>query len=90
MDREESVMIITMHLTPETAAKFREHARFAGENLEELALEALRHKLSNEIPSAPVHSSDEWVCQFDSWVNAHSSRNPQFDDSRERIYPDRQ
>ncbi len=39
--------------------------------------------------SYPTLAPEAWLVEFDAWVNAHPSRNPHVDDSRESIYPDR-
>lgn len=81
-------MNLTLHLPPETEAKLIEQARLTGKSVEALALEALHDKLSAEPVSMPVLSSEDWLRQFDAWVNGHASRNPRFDDSRDSINPD--
>jgi hypothetical protein len=77
-------MNLTLHLNPETEARLKEQANLTGRSLEELALEALQDKLAGEPTLAHVLSPEEWLLQFDAWV-----REPQFDDSRNSIYPDR-
>lgn len=39
--------------------------------------------------SAPALATSDWLTEFDAWVNSHTSRNPQVDDSREGMYPER-
>jgi hypothetical protein len=81
-------MNLMLHLPPETEARLREQAARAGKPVEVVALEALQEKLDAELES-PILPADEWVIQFDAWVESHRSRNPSFDDSRGSIYPDR-
>jgi predicted transcriptional regulator len=82
-------MTLTLHLTPETEAKLSEQAALTGKRPEELALEALHDSLSSESTASSELSSAEWLEKFDAWVNDHKSRNPEFDDSRDSVYPDR-
>jgi hypothetical protein len=39
--------------------------------------------------SAPALATSDWLTEFDAWVKSHSSRNPNVDDSRDGMYPDR-
>jgi hypothetical protein len=36
-----------------------------------------------------IEDCDAWLAHFRDWMNRQQSRNPQVDDSRESIYPDR-
>lgn len=81
-------MHLLLNLNAETEARLREQADLTGKSPEALALEALQEKLSGEMPFETL-STEEWLSQFDAWVSEQRSRNPQFDDSRESIYPDR-
>ncbi len=38
-------------------------------------------------PAAPSVSRDLWLHKFDAFIAKQTTRNPQFDDSRESIYP---
>jgi hypothetical protein len=38
---------------------------------------------------SPNLSTEKWLRLFDAWINSEVSRNSNFDDSRESIYPDR-
>ena len=82
-------MNLILQLTPETEAKLKERAILVGKRPEDLALEALNERLNGEPVSAPTLPVEVWLQEFDAWVSGHTSRNPQFDDSRESIYPDR-
>jgi hypothetical protein len=52
-------------------------------------LEALQDRLASEETSGRSLPADEWLRQFDAWVGTLTSHNPNVDDSRESIYPDR-
>ena len=43
----------------------------------------------DEENGAKMLSLDEWVAEYDAWVKRHKPRNPNMDDSRDSIYPDR-
>jgi predicted transcriptional regulator len=81
-------MTLTLKLTPEIEAKLRELSLATGRLPEELALDAIEQNLVEE-PSTPEIPYEEWAHLFDEWVKSHRSRNPNVDDSRESIYPDR-
>ena len=67
----------------------------------QLRLESTKLPGSTELPSEAVSPRDEtddrlslrareaWLADFNAWMAAQRSRNPNFDDSRESIYPDR-
>jgi predicted transcriptional regulator len=80
-------MTLTLKLTPEIEAKLRELSLATGRLPEELVLDAIEQNLVEE--STPAIPYEEWARLFDQWVKSHRSRNPNFDDSRESIYPDR-
>jgi hypothetical protein len=82
-------MTLTLTLPPETEAKLTEQARALGKAPEVLALEAIDERLSSEPASSEILPIGEWVEQFHAWVKSHHSRNPNLDDSRESLYPDR-
>jgi predicted transcriptional regulator len=81
-------MTLTLKLTPEIEAKLRELSLATGRLPEELALDAIEQNLVEE-PSSPAIPYEEWARLFDEWLSEQVSRNPNFDDSRESIYPDR-
>jgi plasmid stability protein len=82
-------MNLILNLPPETEARLRQASAESGKAPEALALEALDDKLSSEFSSEPELSREEWLKQFHAWVNSRKSRNPNVDDSRESMYPDR-
>ena len=81
-------MTLTLHLPPEIEEKLMEHARSTGRNIEDVALDALQQNLSDELISSPKPSIEKKLSEFRAWVDSQHSRNPNFDDSRESIYPD--
>ncbi len=81
-------MTLTLHLTPELEAKLRELSVSTGRMPEDLALDAIQENLAEE-PSTPPIPYEEWARLFDAWLRDQRSRNPNVDDSRESIYPDR-
>lgn len=82
-------MILKIHLTPEIEARLLEQAVLAGKQPEELAIEVLQQTFAMESVAAQTVPDEEWQRLFDAWVANHHSRNPSLDDSRERIYADR-
>lgn len=82
-------MSLTLHLSAELEEKLRDQAKAEGKPPEDLALEALEEKLSVETATAAILPPDEWIAAFDAWVTSHKPRNPNVDDRRESIYPDR-
>lgn len=82
-------MNLLLHLTPETEAKLKQRASLAGKQVEDVVLEALAEQLNGEPVSGPTLPIEAWLQEFDAWVSGHKSRNPDVDDSRESIYPDR-
>lgn len=82
-------MNLILHLPPETEARLRQASAESGKAPEALALEALDEKLATSLNSGPDLSREEWLRHFNEWVSKQKSRNPNFDDSRESIYPDR-
>lgn len=82
-------MNLVLHLPPETEAKLIERANSVGKKPEELALQALDDQLNGAFVSAATLPTEVWLREFDAWVSELKPRNPQFDDSREGIYPDR-
>jgi hypothetical protein len=82
-------MSLTLILSTETEAKLRQVAAESGKAPEDLAVEVLEKMLADEDSEQPLLPTDEWLRRFDGWVAAQKPRNPNFDDSRESIYPDR-
>lgn len=82
-------MNLTLALSPELEARLRHQAEVAGKPVEQLALEALEEKLNSEVVASEILPPEEWLAVFDDWMSRHTSRNPEVDDRRESIYPDR-
>jgi hypothetical protein len=93
------LMTITLPLQPQEEAKLIAAAQAKGLSTEALVREALDRILA-EAP-APAGRAwslqdeltpEEWVREFDAWVNSHDRTTPLLSDeaiSRESIYPDR-
>lgn len=47
------------------------------------------HTGSELFPDRYIEDSSRWREFFDAWIAEQKSYNPNFDDSRESIYPDR-
>jgi hypothetical protein len=82
-------MNLMLNISPETEILLREYVAATGKQPEQLALEALQDRLASEETSGRSLPADEWLRQFDAWVGTLTSHNPNVDDSRESIYPDR-
>lgn len=82
-------MNLILNLSPETEIRLREYVAATGKQPEQLALEALQDKLAADETPRESLPNDQWLREFDSWVGTLTSHNPQVDDSRESMYPDR-
>ncbi len=89
IEAEHTLMHLTLRLTPELETELKAQAALTGKPPEELILEALRDKFASEPMPTTKLSTEEWRRQFESWVGSLESRNPNVDDSRESMYPDR-
>jgi hypothetical protein len=89
IEAKEIPMTITLHLPPELEEKLKEQVKSTGKNAEGIALDALQENLGEVEPLTSQPSIEKKLKEFDAWVNSQCSRNPNFDDSRESIYPDR-
>lgn len=81
-------MSMLLPISSELEAKLRAQAAAAGLPAEALALAAIEERLggtTDEVETVPLA---DWLNTFDAWVAGHISRNPEFDDSRDAIYPD--
>ena len=86
-------MTLTLRLSPEGEAALKAQAHARGMSVEEWLLELakrtwplLARSLQDEL------TREEWVRQFDVWVEGHDRTLPPLSDeaiSRESIYPDR-
>jgi hypothetical protein len=79
-------MSITIPLSPEAVAELERRATAAGLDVNAFVLDAVYEKLADEeaVPSPLAY--EQWLTEFRRWVSSHSSRNPNFDDSRDSIY----
>ena len=82
-------MTIILQLPPDTEALLRERVQLTGEAPEVIALETLREGLEGDATAEPKLSTEAWLAEFDAWIAGQKPRNPNVDDSRESIYPDR-
>ncbi len=86
-------MTLTLELSPEREAALKAQAQVRGMTVEEWLLEltkqprpAVARSLQEEL------TPEEWVRQFDAWVDGHDRTTPPLSDdaiSRENIYADR-
>jgi hypothetical protein len=73
--------------------KLRHRAQAAGfASVEEYIQQLVRRDVQQEdvrqpAPDPEQQTAEEWVRDFDAWVRTLKSHNPNFDDSRESIYP---
>ena len=81
-------MTLVLELPPETEARLRDKAEQTGIAPEALALETLRESLEDDRSSPPL-SKEAWLAAFDAWIAGLPPGNPNMDDSRDSIYPDR-
>ena len=82
-------MNLILHLPPEIETKLKEQSRSLGKRPEELALEALDEKLSDQ-ESLPPLAHDAWLKEFRAFLASLPSRDSvTLDDSRESIYQGR-
>jgi hypothetical protein len=90
-------MTVMLNLPPEQEARLISVARAKGLSTDALVREALDGILAEAPAGAPRSLQDEltpeeWVRQFDAWVDSHDRTTPLLSDeavSRESIYPDR-
>ena len=92
-------MTVTLNLPPEKEARLVAAAQAKGLSTDALVREALDRILSESPGPGALPRSlqdeltpEEWVRQFDAWVDSHDRTTPLLSDeaiSRENIYPDR-
>lgn len=81
-------MSMLLPISPELEARLRAQAAAAGKPAEELALAAIEERFGGGSEEPETLPLADWLTSFDAWVGGHVSRNPDFDDSRDGIYPD--
>jgi hypothetical protein len=92
-------MTVMLNLPPEKEARLLAAAQAKGLSTDALVREALDRIIAEAPAPAGVPQSlqdeltpEEWVRQFDAWVDGHDRTTPLLSDeaiSRESIYPDR-
>lgn len=82
-------MILNLHVPADEEARLRAAAAAAGQDVETFVLNAVGKRLSEEVPTEPPLSKDD----FQAWLNKSIALRPQVthfvDDSRESIYEGR-
>jgi hypothetical protein len=77
----------SMQITLPDDSKLTRRAKAAGfATVEEYVLDLVERE-SGEDLSSEEQSAEEWVRRFQAFLGTLSSYNPNFDDSRESIYP---
>jgi hypothetical protein len=82
--------IMTIHLTlpSDQQAELERRAAAAGIDPVHFVLKVVQERLTEPEESASRKlSHEQWRRRFRNWVDSQVSRNPDFDDSRESIYP---
>lgn len=82
-------MILNLHVPAEKEAKLREAAAAAGQDVETFVLNAVDERLSEEVPTEPPLSEDDFQKWLDKWIALHPQVRHFVDDSRESIYEGR-
>lgn len=77
----------TCGLSEETESGHQKQARLEERSLRGVSLRLSQDKSIVSVP-IPLLSIDDWIRRFDAWVSSHQARNPQFDDSRDTLYPE--
>jgi hypothetical protein len=77
-----------MQITLPDDPLLRQRAEAAGyKSIDEYVLQLVRRDACSDSRDATEQSAEEWIEDFDAWVRTLKSHNPNFDDSRESIYP---
>jgi hypothetical protein len=90
-------MTITIELKPETEKRLAEKAKKKGLPIETFIEVFIEDNLKEEQPEKekPFHETatrEEWIAEFDKWVDSHRTDTPLLSDEatrRENIYEDR-
>lgn len=85
---------MTLHLTPDIAAKLETLAKDQGLSVEDYVKQLIERELSigaSEVASRSRLSVAEWTQQFEEWADSFPEAPPIPDEalSRENLYPDR-
>lgn len=79
----------TCGLSEETESSHQNEARLQEKSQRGVSLGLSQDKSIVSVPiPIPLLSIDDWIRRFDAWVSSHQARNPQFDDSRDTLYPE--
>jgi predicted transcriptional regulator len=87
-----TTMSLTISFSPEVEARLRERAAASGKDVPTLVREAVEEKLSATTPEIKPRngmSREQWLAEFNAWVNSHNPVGHFVDDSRESIYAGR-
>ncbi|RIK73843.1 MAG: hypothetical protein DCC68_24200 [Planctomycetota bacterium] len=82
-------MILNLHVPVEKEAKLREAAAAAGQDVETFVLNAVDERLSEEVPTEPRLSKEDFQAWLDNLIAMHPQVTHFVDDSRESIYEGR-
>jgi hypothetical protein len=81
-------MRLNLTLPPEQQAELERRAQAAGMEPAKFVLTIVQERLGEpEEPPRRRMSQEEWQRLFEEWAKIQKPRNPNFDDSRESIYP---
>ena len=84
-------MTIAIDLDSRMHTRLEQQARASGKDVATYIAETLETALAEtgQIDAVPECSErSEMLARFDAWASRRRSWNPNFDDSRESIYPD--
>jgi hypothetical protein len=79
-------MNLTLTLQPHQAAELQRRASLAGTDVHTLLMQMVFDADSADEASGGDLPYERWRQQFQQWVRAHKTRNPDVDDSRESMY----
>ena len=89
-----AIDIREIELTEEQKRRIADRAEETGRPWKEILdeqlagpAEAVRTKPYWSYKDRYIEDYDKWKAYFDEWLSRQTSRNPNFDDSRESIYP---
>jgi uncharacterized protein (DUF1778 family) len=79
--------MIQLNLSPENQAALEQGAAAAGTDLTTFIWDAVKDRLKERARPTLANAPYEiWKREFDTFIAAQKSHNPDFDDSRESIY----
>ena len=81
-------MNISLTLSPEQQDALEKLAAAEGTDVAGHILRLLEHAIASgqNGPTAADLPYEQWQQDFETWLASHTSRNPNFDDTRESIY----